>query len=141
MEMNIFTSYHHKAEKLIEMGLTPISISAQFPPYSKIKYHQYKVVAPRYEMLQMSLDDYDIEFQKILGGLNTVHVHSDLVKLSGGKDIVLLCFEKDPENCHRQKVAKWLEKKLQIKVKEITFITPKKETKKDSNDERQLKIF
>ena len=138
--MNIFTSYHAKAPQLIEMGLTPISISVQFPTYSKIKYHQYNLLAPRYEMLKMSLDDYDVEFKKILSRLNPVHIHSDLVKLSQGKDIVLLCFEKDRNECHRHMVGEWLEKKLQIIVKEIAFkdVVKKEKPKGASN---QIGLF
>ena len=136
--MKIFTSYHKKALELLEMGLTPISISVQFPKYAKIKYHQYKVLAPRYDMLKMDKNQYGEEFQKILSKLNPVHIHSDLVKLSKGKDIVLLCYEKDLNDCHRKKVGEWLEKKLQVKVEEIMFKQEKKKIEKGIN---QLGLF
>ena len=137
--MKIFTSYHKKAPELIEMGLTPISISVQFPRFSKIKYASYKELGPTYKMLKMSLDDYDKLFQEILGKLDPVKVHTHLTNLSQGKDIVLLCLEKDLNDCHRRMVAEWLEKKLQIKVEEITFKQEKKKKPQKSSD--QLNIF
>lgn len=136
--MEIFTSYHAKAVQLIEMGLTPISISVQFPKYAKTKYHQYKLLALRYDMLKMDREGYTVTFEKILSKLNPVHIHSDLVKLSQGKDIVLLCFEKDRNECHRKMVGEWLEKKFQIKVEEIMFKQEKKKIEKGLN---QLDLF
>ena len=138
--MKIFTSYHAKVKELTEIGLTPISISVQFPRYSTIKYSQYLLLAPTYPMLKMSSELYDIEFKKILGKLNPVTVHKDLVTLSQGKDIALLCYEKDVNTCHRQKVGEWLESKLQIMVEEIIFKAKVKESK--VNDiSNQLNMF
>ena len=37
------------------------------------------------------------------------------------KDVVLLCYEKPPQFCHRHLVAKWLEKELNIKVEELKY--------------------
>lgn len=139
--MEIFTSYHAKAVQLIEMGLTPISISVQFPRFSKIKYASYKELGPTYAMLKMSLDDYDKLFQEILGKLDPVKVHTHLTNLSQGKDIVLLCFEKDLNDCHRKQVGEWLEKKLQITVKEINFSVPKKEKKEARKNVNQINLF
>lgn len=140
--MEIFTSYHAKAPQLIEMGLTPISISVMFPRFSKIKYASYKELGPTYPMLKMSLDDYDKLFQEILSKLDPVKVHTHLTNLSQGKNVVLLCFEKDLNDCHRKQVGEWLEKKLQITVKEINFSAPKKEIKKQvRKNVDQLNLF
>ena len=141
-ELKIFTSYHAKAQQLIEMGLMPISISTMFPRFSKIKYAQYKELGPRYEMLKWDLDRYDKEFQNILSKLNAVNVHTHLTNLSMGKDIVLLCYETNFNDCHRKKVGEWIEKKLQIIVKEVNFSTPKKEVKKvESKSANQMNLF
>ncbi len=138
--MEIFTSYHAKAPQLVEMGLTPISISVMFPRFSKIKYASYKELGPTYTMLKMSLDDYDRLFQEILGKLDPVKVHTHLTNLSQGKDIVLLCYEKDLNDCHRKQVGEWLEKKLQIKVDEVVFkSTVKKEKPKGASN--QIGLF
>ena len=34
------------------------------------------------------------------------------------KDKVILCWEKDPTNCHRRMLAKWLEDNLKISIPE-----------------------
>ena len=136
--MKIYTSFHAKAKQLVEMGITPISISVIFPWYSSIKYDQYLSLAPRRKMLKMSPELYDIEFQKILGRLNPVIVHKDLVTLSQGKDIALLCYEKDVNDCHRKQVAEWIFKKLQIKVEEITFKAKEKPIKKKITNQVNL---
>ncbi|MCK5614208.1 DUF488 domain-containing protein [Candidatus Pacearchaeota archaeon] len=138
--MKIFTSHHAKIEQLFEMGLTPISISVMFPRYSKIKYPEYKKLAPRYDMLKMDWQTYNIQFQKILKAPDPVRVYAHLSELSRGKDIVLLCYEKDRNECHRQMVAEWLEKKLQINVKEVIFqnVVKKEKPKSVSN---QTKLF
>lgn len=138
--MKIFTSYHAKSKQLKEMGLTPISISVVFPWYSKIKYESCLELAPTKDMLKMSQDQYDIKFQKILGKLNPVTVHKDLVTLSQGKDIALLCYEKDVNDCHRKQVAEWIFKKLQITVEEITFKAKEKQSK-ISKISNQLNMF
>lgn len=138
--MEIFTSYHAKAPQLIEMGLTPISISVMFPRYSKIMYPEYKKLAPRYDMLKMDRQAYAIEFEKILRGLDPVKVYAHLSDLSQGKDIVLLCYEKDRNECHRKIVGEWLEKKLQINVREVIFqnVVKKEKPKGVSN---QIGLF
>ena len=136
--MKIFTSYHAKVSELIEMGLTPISISVQFPRFSKIKYASYKELGPTRAMLKMHWSAYDKLFHEILSKLDPVKVYSHLTNLSQGKDIVLLCYEKDLNDCHRRMVAEWLEKKLQIKVEEITFKQEKKNIEKILN---QLELF
>jgi len=119
--MKIYTSYHAKAEQLIENGLTLISISVIYPWYSKIEYLSYPALAPGKAMLKMSKGEYDKRFDLILTNLNPKRVISDLTKISNGKDIALLCYEKDVNTCHRKKVGIWLENKLSITVKEIKF--------------------
>lgn len=46
--------------------------------------------------------------ENVLSKLNPDDVAKDLYDLSGGRDVVLLCYEKPPKFCHRQIVAKWL---------------------------------
>lgn len=42
--------------------------------------------------------------------LSQEKVVADLEKLSGGKDIALICYEKSGSFCHRHVVARWLGK-------------------------------
>lgn len=67
---------------------------------------------------------YDQSYQGvILDALDPEQVISDLTMLVPDGDIVLLCFEKDREECHRGLVAAWLEKELGIRVEEIPGAT------------------
>ena len=126
--MKIYTSYHAKAKQLIENGIYPISISVQFPRYSKIKYPTYALVAPTYAMLKMSNEDYYKIFDQMLAKLDPKTVYHDLRRLSQDQDIAILCYEADINQCHRKRVGEWLNEKLGIEVKEFKF--EKKEVKK-----------
>jgi len=92
-----------------------VSISNGVPDF----FHgpRYKKVAPRWDMLKMSKEDYDREFNFILARLDPQEVYNDLVKL-GGEDAILLCWEKPNAPCHRRRVAEWLEENLGIVVTE-----------------------
>ena len=46
-------------------------------------------------------------------------VIQELTALGGGHDVILLCFEKPGEFCHRHLVAQWLKSNLNIDVIEI----------------------
>ena len=46
-------------------------------------------------------------------------VYKDLMMLAGGEEPIICCFEKPNEFCHRQLVATWLEKNLNIEIKEF----------------------
>lgn len=114
--MNIYTSYFGNIRKL--EGLTPISIARYKPRY--LYMSEYKALAPAINMLKMIEAEYVPLFDKILNELNPETVIKDLLRLTtNGKDIVLLCYEKPPEFCHRHLVASWLNDKLNIKITEF----------------------
>lgn len=91
---------------------TPIAI-CQYPP-SWYDGLVYKKVAPTYPMIQgmkeeATRDRYlAMYIEEKLGPLNSDNVMKDLEKMSNGKDVVLLCFEKPDEFCHRKIVAMFL---------------------------------
>lgn len=116
--MKIYTSYHRNVSKLKDAGVVPVSISRYFPKYSFFKYDTYLDLAPRGDMLKMDEETYRYHFDKILAKLNAKKVFEDIKKLSKGKDVALLCFEKPGDFCHRQIVAKWLSRNLNIEVVE-----------------------
>ena len=55
---------------------------------------------------------------EILGILDRGHIVEELEKLGGGNDVVLLCYEKSTDFCHRHLVAKWLSETLDYNVAE-----------------------
>lgn len=58
-------------------------------------------------------------YKKVLSDLNPEEVMQELKKF--GQNVVLLCYEENQDFCHRQLVATWLERKLQIEVPEISI--------------------
>lgn len=109
--MKIYTSYFAKAKK-IPLTISPISISLSSPKgYSGLEYKQ---LAPTYAILNAWKQEYNQEkyieaFQKeILSRLDPHKVYRQLYALTGGRDCVLLCYEKSQDFCHRHLVAAWL---------------------------------
>lgn len=134
----IYTSYHAKNASLKRAGIVPISISRFRPRYQKGHLIEYFDLAPNSYMLKMTQEEYDIEFAKILASRDPQKVYLDLKNLSEGQPVALLCYEKDRCECHRHKVALWLEEELNIEVKEYEF---QGKTKKDKPGNDQLSIF
>lgn len=107
----IYTSYFAKFKKL-PPNVVPISICCKAPDwYDGL---QYKKLAPKYsffsEWKKNGDNNYYIEHfnDEVLSVLSPQTVYIELMKLSGGKDIALICYEKPTDFCHRHLVAKWL---------------------------------
>ena len=125
--MEIYTSYFANIKKLDKDMYTFVSISLYPPKWYEGKV--YKKVAPSNEILmdwkQGNKDDeakshYERMYNfKILRKLSAKDILNDLQELSEGKDIVLLCFEKSMDFCHRHLLARFLEKELSITIKEL----------------------
>jgi hypothetical protein len=109
--MRIYTSYYSRLADLQAATILPVRISIGAPRFVKsgvlIPYLNF---APRKEMLKMNEKDYRQEFAKILSNLDFDKVIADLSKIANGRDIALLCFEKEGDFCHRHLVAEWLTK-------------------------------
>lgn len=111
--MKIYTSYFAKLRSLPE-NIVPISICGKAPEwYTGL---QYKKLAPKYgffmEWKKTHDNDYYIEHfdSEVLNLLDAKTVYEELSKMSDGKDIALICYEKPSDFCHRHLVAKWLTK-------------------------------
>lgn len=107
----IYTSYFAKLNRL-PPNVVPISICGKVPAwYDGL---QYKKLAPKYSFFsewKITHDNnYYIEHfnDEVLSTLSPQVVYNELMKLSGGKDIVLICYEKPTDFCHRHLVAEWL---------------------------------
>lgn len=111
--MKIYTSYFAKLRSLPE-NIIPISICGKAPEwYTGL---QYKKLAPKYgffmEWKKNHDNNYYIEHfdSEVLNLLDAKTIYEELSKMSGGKDVVLICYEKPSDFCHRHLVAKWLAK-------------------------------
>lgn len=117
----IYTGYFAKTKKYIEDGYTPVSIAGRAPGfYTGI---QYKKLAPSWAIFKLWKDGDIDNFQytemfreNILANLNSREVRQELE--SFGENVVLLCYEKAGDFCHRHIVADWLET-TGIRVEEV----------------------
>lgn len=106
--MKIYTSYWGNLRKLINAGIEPVAISRGKP--KNWQGRSYDKLAPTWDMLKMDEAQYDILYAKILEQNNQRIFENWLEKniKPGCKDVALLCWEKNPNDCHRSKVAEWL---------------------------------
>lgn len=116
----IKTSYFSKYK-----GYYGVSISLSKPKQYICK--EYKKLAPPYWLLQKYKQDKDTEYyiqkyqKNVLDKLNPSEVYNDLLNLfKNDEDIVLLCWEKSGDFCHRHLIAKWLEDNIEnLEIEEI----------------------
>lgn len=113
----IYTGYFYKLNDYINAGLVPISICGKSPDfYSGL---EYKKLAPKYSFFMayknkfINSEQYTEQYkQQVLSYLEKEQVVQELQTLvreqSKDADIVLLCYEKPGDFCHRHIVAEWL---------------------------------
>lgn len=126
----IYTSYFANIRRLPE-GFVPISICSKAP--DGYKGLQYKKLAPKYDFFMRWKENHDNSYytkcfnEQILNCLDVYEVMDDLYNLLTDKEklsvemtncpfwrnphsnIVLICYEKSTDFCHRHLVADWLE--------------------------------
>lgn len=129
--MKIYTSYFGNVRKLPD-GIVPISIARQAKFWPGLKFFS---LAPDSETLKMRKEEYTERFNKILSKLQVESVLEELIAISEGKDIALLCYEKPGDFCHRRLVAEWIEKETGMEVPEYQ----NKEVEKEET--KQPKLF
>lgn len=106
--MKIYTSYWGNLRKLTKAGIEPVAISRGKP--KNWQGRSYDQLAPTWAMLKMDEDQYDDMYARILAH-NDQRTFENWLKRNlkpGCEDVALLCWEKDPNDCHRSKVAAWL---------------------------------
>jgi hypothetical protein len=80
-----------------------------------------QILCPRWDMMKMSKDDYDVQYDCILKKLNPKKVFDELLSLGKGEEPILLCWERPNTWCHRRRVAEWFEEALGTEVSEYGF--------------------
>lgn len=112
--MKIYTSYFSNVRNLPN-NIIPIAICGKIK--FSWQYPTYKKLAPRWSFFSKWLENKDNEyyrehfFKEVLEPLNPDQVVKELEKISGGKDVALICYESPEKFCHRHLVAEWLSKK------------------------------
>ena len=113
----IYTSYFGNLKNIGD-EMVPIAICGKSPNW----YHgpEYKKLAPKYKFFMEWKEYHDNSFYikhlntEVLNCLNPDTVVSELEAIRNDvtncEDIVLLCYEKPDDFCHRHLVADWLNK-------------------------------
>lgn len=121
----IFTGYYAKLKEYENAGLQPLSIAGKAPDF--YKGPQFKSLAPEYKMFmdwkKGKIDNmgYTSIFLEHLNTLDKEAVRRMLTSFD--KDVILLCYEKPGDFCHRHIVADWLESNFGWKIDEYDIKT------------------
>jgi len=106
-EFKIYTGYFSKAKQYESKGLLAVSI-ARYPPSWFSAIFSYYDLAPTPDMFNLPNEQYQKRYESMLRYKSPAKVVEDLKKISGGIPVVLCCYEKPEEFCHRHLAAKWL---------------------------------
>ncbi|WP_290233572.1 DUF488 family protein [Bacteroides acidifaciens] len=110
--MKIYTSYFANLKNIPD-SIVPISICRRSPKgYGGT---EYKLLAPSSALLSEWHKNHDeaeyrFRFAKQLTSLDASKIVDVLNFISGGLDIVLVCYEGPSKFCHRHLVAEWFNK-------------------------------
>lgn len=104
--MRIFTGYYGNHRQYKKNGLFLVSISIGKFKYGEID-GDIDELKPTYVMLKNGYNEQD--FQKnILSKTSPQTIVNKLKTIGNGKNVVLLCYEKNENDCHRNYVSRWL---------------------------------
>lgn len=96
-----------------------ISIARYAPRNTPAGYRMYKPLARGAGFNSVSTSRYiELYESEVLGRPDARQVWNELHAMAGGQEPVLLCREKPGEFCHRQLVARWFRRELNILVDE-----------------------
>jgi len=124
----IYTGYFAKLKAYEKAGLQPVSIAGKAPDF--YKGPQYKSLAPRWDMFndwkkgRIDNMEYTSIFLKHLETLDKEAIRRALN--SFGENVILLCYEKPGDFCHRHIVADWLESNFGWRVNEYDQVVQDK---------------
>lgn len=109
----IYTSYYANMRKIPE-NICRVNIARVLP--SKIKIDSYESFFPTKNILHKykytdwyGEEEYIKDYKSlVLNKLNANEVVSDLYTISEHRDVVLVCYEKSGDFCHRNIISEWL---------------------------------
>ncbi len=81
-------------------------------------------LAPSWDMVHLKDDEeYARRYAEILAKFDPYYEYNDIEQMVGG-NAILLCWENDPDKCHRRMIARWLEEALGIEIREFPVLQP-----------------
>ena len=123
--MKVYTSYWGNLKKLARANIEPVAICRGKP--KNWAGRAYDSLAPTWAMLNMDEEDYDACYSRILARNDQREFMRWLESgmRSGCEGVAIMCWEKDPNQCHRSKVARWL-KEAGYECREFDGVRPEK---------------
>ena len=124
--MRIYTSYIAKTKQVIEQGKIPISIVRL--PQHWMTMQNMPELSPTKELLNgfkygnISEEEFTTKFDNYLSNISPSNIIGQLEAISmlqGGKDIVLVCYEKTGDFCHRHIISDWLTTNTDYNIEEL----------------------
>lgn len=118
--LELKTGYFAKVNKYREEGYMPIAISVSKPNW--FNGNSLNIFAPEWSLVDkwkkglITWDDYRKDYCNMLSRRNIAHT---LRLLEPYKKVVLLCYEKPSDKCHRHELADYLKTKFGLDVKEL----------------------
>lgn len=111
----------------LDMG-TPVRISNGMPKFKLPVTLKYKIplLFPRWEWVQdqnLSVRDFRAKYWRGLDAIGLDNIGDVLQAISddsGGKPLVLLCYERMPRDCHRGDFAMWWKDRTGVSIPELT---------------------
>lgn len=106
----MYTSYFAQLRNLSD-DVVPVAICGKAPEW--YPGLQYKKLAPRYGFFMEWKRNHDNNYyikhfnEEVLSTLDAQEVYKEICQLAGSENVVLLCYEKSGDFCHRHLVAKW----------------------------------
>lgn len=109
----MFTGYFAKCSFYRENGLKPVSI-ARVTPQGMYNVPCLVELAPSYSLIQaiktgaITEEEYTEAYKRMLSKLDKQEILSKLSEFGDPNKLVLCCYEKPEDFCHRHIVADWL---------------------------------
>lgn len=114
--MEIRSGYFSRVNAYKELGYLPVSVSRSVP--KGYKELSWGAVAPSWALLNnfklgnISWEEYSSEYleglKTVSGVVEKLQSYIDIAEENGNLGIILLCWEKSDQNCHRRLLANYL---------------------------------
>lgn len=109
----IYTSYYARARSF--PNFVHIRISTSAPKWYPFQTEGIPELYPGFDLVnalktgEITEEEYTRRYEEKLTRLDKTKILRKIWELSNGKDVLLLCYEKEGDFCHRHIVAKWLD--------------------------------
>ncbi len=140
--MRIYTGYFAHTKNYEAAGLVPVSISRWSPKwYEGIKE---PALAPPEELLRRYKSDNppsDKEYEEAyIRQLSVLKVKDALYRIkdaTGNRDVVLMCYEKPGDLCHRHMLSEYIKQHLRVWVEEFDVQKYKEQQQELAKEEEE----